>query len=171
MASGTVHKQFTRQEILDLIYPLGAVYISLDNTSPALMFGGTWVKISGRFLLATGTCAANSDSYFGSIKAPNTWNPGLGSTGGEDYHTLSVNEMPSHNHAWPAAMLAWAYASDTTLANPQVAPGTGSGNNGGFYTDRFNSATVRGGVVARGGGVQHNNMPPYMAVNMWYRTA
>lgn len=58
-------------------YPVGAVYISYDSTSPASLFGGTWTPITGRF------------PYF---------NAGT-STGGSNTHTLTEAEMPSHSHA------------------------------------------------------------------------
>lgn len=61
-------------------YPVGAIYISADSTSPASLFGGTWAMITNRFLLAAG------DLYEG------------GTTGGEAAHTLTVNEVPSHSH-------------------------------------------------------------------------
>ena len=55
----------TLAEIMLKIYPVGAVYISVNSTSPASLFGGTWESISGRFLLG----------------ADNTYT--AGSTGGE----------------------------------------------------------------------------------------
>ena len=61
-------------------YPVGAVYISFSATSPASLFGGTWEKIEGRFLLAA------SSKY------------SAGSEGGEAKHKLTVKEIPSHTH-------------------------------------------------------------------------
>ena len=67
-------------EIMLALYPVGAVYISVNSTSPASLFGGTWESIGGRFLLgADATYAA-------------------GSTGGEATHTLTAYEMPPHGH-------------------------------------------------------------------------
>ena len=66
--------------IADLIYPVGAVYLSASSTDPATLFGGTWEPIRDRFLLCAGTAYA------------------AGSTGGEASHKLTVNEMPSHSH-------------------------------------------------------------------------
>lgn len=42
------------QALLNSVYPLGKVYISADNISPASLFGGTWERIEGKFLLGTG---------------------------------------------------------------------------------------------------------------------
>lgn len=66
--------------IADLIYPVGAVYLSASATDPATLFGGTWERIQDRFLLCAGTTYA------------------AGSEGGEASHTLTVDEMPSHGH-------------------------------------------------------------------------
>lgn len=62
--------------LIDLVYPVGAVYISYRSTSPVSLFGGSWTAITGRF------------PYF---------NAGTG-TGGSNTHTLTVAQMPSHGH-------------------------------------------------------------------------
>lgn len=64
----------------DLIYPIGAIYLSVSATNPATLFGGKWEQIKDRFLLAAG------DTY------------AIGTTGGEATHKLTVAEMPSHSH-------------------------------------------------------------------------
>ena len=61
-------------------YPVGAIYLSVTDTNPAALFGGTWERIGGRFLLG-------ADSTYAA-----------GSTGGEASHKLTVDEMPRHNH-------------------------------------------------------------------------
>lgn len=69
-------------QVLQAVYPVGSIYCSYGSTSPATLFGfGSWTKIEGRFLLG-----ANS-TY------------GLGSTGGAATVTLTVNQIPSHNHS------------------------------------------------------------------------
>ena len=42
--------------IVDAIYPVGSIYMSVNSANPATLFGGTWAQITGRFLLGTGTC-------------------------------------------------------------------------------------------------------------------
>lgn len=66
--------------ILNAAYPVGSYYWSSDNTSPALLFGGTWEQVKDKFVLAAG------DTYTADA------------TGGEATHTLTVDEMPSHIH-------------------------------------------------------------------------
>ena len=65
------------------VYPVGSIYLSVNATSPASLFGGTWERIEDRFLLAAGS----------------TW--AAGETGGEAVHTLTVDEMPAHSHSVP----------------------------------------------------------------------
>ena len=62
------------------VYPVGSIYISLNSTNPSSIFGGTWEQIQGRFLLGV------SSSH------------PVNQTGGEEKHTLTVNESPSHRH-------------------------------------------------------------------------
>lgn len=64
----------------DLIYPIGAIYLSVSATNPATLFGGKWEQIKDKFLLAAGDTYSN------------------GSTGGEANHILTIEEMPSHKH-------------------------------------------------------------------------
>ena len=69
-----------RTNILNLVYPVGAIYMSVNSTSPATLFGGTWAQIKDTFLLAAGTSHA------------------AGSTGGAETVTLTTNNLPSHKH-------------------------------------------------------------------------
>ena len=39
---------------IDLIYPVGSIYMSVNDTNPKTFFGGQWTKIEGRFLLGSG---------------------------------------------------------------------------------------------------------------------
>ena len=78
-----------------------------------------------------------------------------GTTGGEATHTLTVAEMPAHTH--PVSLrVKWV-------------DGTGniqSANNNSYWND-----TQTGSTDGAGGGQAHNNMPPYLVVYMWKRTA
>ena len=62
--------------LLDIVYPVGSIYQSMDATSPVDFIGGTWTKIK-TFLYGADTAKQ---------------------TGGEATHTLTVNEMPAHSH-------------------------------------------------------------------------
>lgn len=127
------------ENILSKVYPVGSIYMSLSSTDPKTLFGGTWERLKDRFLLAAG------DKY------------SVGATGGEATHTLTKDEMPSHNH--------YAAINGGTDSYGQNRTTIGSfANKAQGYSD---SSTI----FATGGGNAHNNMPPYLAVYMWKRTA
>lgn len=135
-------------------YPVGAIYLSVTDANPAALFGGTWERISqGRFLIGAGANAANSTDYRGEYPAGKENFP-AGEMGGEVEHTLTVDEMPSHTHPerleW-SNTLAWGLTGTGGAANAVVDQGSVTG--------------------AAGGGKPHGNMPPYLVVYMWQRTA
>ena len=70
----------TLSGIFNLIYPVGAIYMSTNSVNPANLFGGMWEEIQGRFLLARdGSHAA-------------------GTTGGDESVTLTAEQIPAHSH-------------------------------------------------------------------------
>lgn len=168
--------------IFDLIYPVGSIYMSVNSTSPATLFGGTWEQVKDRFLLSAGNTYTN------------------GNTGGEATHTLTQNEMPSHTHTqdshshttdnhyhYPSPLTDYFVTSEEHTANNTRVSYNASGNrlvdgqqNTSSSTFHHRIATSSEGVYVNGtratnqntGGSQaHNNMPPYLVVNVWKRTA
>ena len=142
MSDNTTLEDFVND--LDLkvtgIYPVGSIYQSTDSTSPASMFGGEWEQIQGKFLL--GSSSSHS----------------VTSTGGEETHTLSTNEMPAHNHS--GISTKWqSRASHGPTCGPEGGSNFIVNTNGSFTTNNS------------GGGQAHNNMPPFYTVNIWRRTA
>ena len=124
-------------ELIDRIYPVGSIYISTSSTfNPQTTWGGTWSKI------AEGQCLIQAGRNYA-----------LGSTGGESTHTLTVSEMPNHDHA--------------------LSHFRGSRNiqHGGDFTSLITTGDTRYSTQETGGGQAHNNMQPYLAVNIWKRTA
>lgn len=139
---------YSKSEILDVIYPVGAIYMSVNSTSPQTLFGGSWEQIQDRFLLAAGSTYS------------------AGSTGGAATHyhttadhTLTIDEIPSHSHTFNNA----DNESSTSLWS---------------YT-ATNRASSKGQTDTTGGGQPHNhgntgsssNLPPYLSVYVWKRTA
>ena len=142
------------KSLLDMVYPVGSIYLSVSGTDPQTLFGGTWARLEDVFLLAAGAKHA------------------AGSTGGEESHTLTASEMPTHNGHLSAGIAG-------------AAP-YGKGNYEGYLNVSAMTAYVGGGYrgwnvysgnemhpasEAAGGGQPHNNMPPYLAVYTWKRTA
>ncbi len=164
------------KELVDLIYPVGSIYLSVDSASPASLFGGTWEPVSGQFLLASG------DGYT------------AGNTGGEEAHTLTSDEMPvhhhsgstdsdgSHSHSYGSGKYVHLTTDGDTGADTYSGNISGSGYKLPRSKDSENyshgSSTASGGSHTHsfttgyaGGGAAHNNMPPYLVVNVWKRTA
>lgn len=117
-------------------YPVGAIYLSVTDVNPATLFGGTWERIGGRFLLG-------ADSTYAA-----------GSTGGEASRTLTIDEMPRHNHGIDDLDAA----GDTTPSMAAQAQDK-KGYGGNVQT------------VYAGGSKARNNLPPYLAVYMWKRVS
>ena len=163
--------------IKEIVYPVGSIYISVNDVNPSTLFGGTWVQLTDTFLYATSTTANNGTT------AP---------TGqGEATHTLTVDEMPSHTHIQDSHThgmahthshdhVAVGYRNSRASSGSAITTIVGRDNanrSGTYSTDTDATASSKSttdGKVATnqntGGGQAHNNMPPYMRVFMWKRT-
>ena len=128
--------------ILDNVYPVGSIYMSVNSTNPKNLFGGTWEQIQGRFLFGM------NSSY------------PAGSTGGEITHKLTNAEMPAHAHYMASGN---AGASDTWT------PDAGSYLVDSVTNDQH-TWWAQIGMNEAGGSEAHNNMPPYLSVYIWKRT-
>ena len=161
----------TKTQLVNLLYPVGSIYISLNSTSPETLFGGTWQALQGRFLIGcdTGAFAA-------------------GVTGGADESALTATAIPSHTHEVvnynasssidnPCFVVL---QSDGNLVNykgtPTSATAVWYSGTSGASAGSYRSIYIGGPdnyLPAAGGGATtyHNNIPPFIWVNMWKRTA
>lgn len=153
--------------VCNLIYPVGSIYLSVNTTSPATLFGGTWERIKDKFLLGVG------DTY------------SLNDTGGEAQHTLVQSEIPAHTHDVTGDTGGGGSHSHNIGADldaKYVTSGTrslslhGNGVSGAGRTIASSSVSNHTHNISLisssvGGGTAHNNMPPYITVNIWKRTA
>ena len=71
-------------KLMKLIYPVGSLYWSSNNTNPSQLFGGTWSQIKDKFILSAGDTYNNND------------------IGGSATVTLTINQIPSHTHTGPS---------------------------------------------------------------------
>lgn len=181
------------------LYPVGSIYMNVNNVEPSAIFGGSWERMpSGRMLVNSG------DSF------------NLGQVGGEKEHRLAEDEMPSHQHNLNTNI-------SFTVPNAGEhyhAIGTIIDNNGEFITSDSNrsmrngfklpeskywtnwngsqhnndrvqrtdnesynlftsinkqtgtssiSKDINANTSSIGKNQPHNNMPPYIVVNMWKR--
>ena len=123
--------------IIDLVLPVGSQISNRNvNFNPNVVYSGTtWVRVSG-FLYGV---------------ADNTR---VGETGGEETHTLTVNEMPRHRHDLPIRYTSGTIRGLGTWSDDCVMPTDGA------YSTGFD-----------GDGQAHNNMPPYKATIIWERVS
>ena len=165
----------------DDIYPIGSIYMSVNSTSPQTLFGGTWQQLTDTFLYASTSADTNSTT----------------ATGGEASHTLTASESGqknlgtitstggNHTHKLSSTDTKARYLGTTSdgdgITRSSIKPGTstavsnflksanviyrydGNGSSGNLSV----STTISGSDATS----SHNNMPPYMRVFMWKRTA
>lgn len=149
-----VNGLFTSESLLNM-YPVDSIYISVSSANPGTIFGGTWESFGqGRVLLGAGSGSDDRGDN-------RTFN--VGDTGGEYSHQLTIDEIPSHQHA------GWGDRFDPNWPwGNRIASKYGMNRMGSSRTDYdnylYNSEPI-------GDDQPHNNMMPYIAVYMWKRTA
>lgn len=127
------------------IYPVGAIYMSISQTNPSQLFGGSWVAWgSGRVPVGVNA----SDSLFNTPEK----------TGGEKAHALSMAEMPNHDgHV--------LYTGNWTILSQY-----GTQYSSRPYRKEASNEIVPNGQKL-GGGSAHNNLQPYITCYMWKRVS
>ena len=127
-------------------HPVGSYYWSSENTNPSRLFGGTWEQVKDKFVYALGDTGSAGD------------------TGGSETKTLSVANLPSHNHAENAEVWMNQSGSSSKYLSP--------GSTGSNY---FNTETAGGrsskNTGNTGSGTAFSIMPPYVKAYCWHRTA
>lgn len=135
--------QAKANEVLKRAYPIGSVYINASvTTNPATLLGfGTWEQFG------TGRCLVGIDSSQSEFN-------GVGKMGGAKTHTLTVTEMPSHDHAYIRTFISESVPMSV-------------GNETSAVTDYENMYNTRSDKT--GSNQPHNNLQPYITVYMWKR--
>lgn len=154
--------------LVDILYPVGSIYLTATGAHPASLFGGTWERIKDTFLLGAGDVYAAGD------------------TGGAAEVTLLATQIPKHIH--PVNGKTNNYSETPTYRLPYVETGTGD-ETVGLTSEGYGTGTLAGYAAMNSvyqahkhiisvwsdsntvGGGAHNNMPPYCVVNIWKRTA
>lgn len=138
------------EDIFDLIYPVGSYY-ETSNTSfnPNNEWSGTWTRMRDGVVLVSESAGSAAGT------AAPVWN--VGDKDGEYWHTLTEDEMPSHQHT-NNSIYATTPGTGTTIGIA-VSGGTGTVN---WYADN---------TGFKGEGKSHNNIQPSLCVARWHRTA
>lgn len=136
---------------IDRVYPIGSIYMSVNSVNPSLFIGGEWEQIQDRFLLASGS------TY------------GAGATGGSaDAIVVSHSHEPSNTDY----KFLGATTNIAINGTKRVFPSSSGGSYHFVYaedaTGGINEYATTNSVGSSGTG---KNMPPYLAVYMWKRTA
>ena len=110
--------------LLDVVYPVGSVYITGSETSPASTFGGTWSQVKSGLLGCAGSTGLAENL----------------STGGSS--TISAAQMPKHRH----------YTTETTVVYNRSGQGgdilrVGSGTGATLFSGQL-STTLSGNSEA-----------------------
>ena len=147
-----VNKMFTNLMVDS--QPIGFVKYTVDNINPSTYIPNTtWSLLSGGYFI--GGVGTNTDKNSNTV----TFNAGVDANNfnlAETSHNLSVGELPAHTHT----------ATQTQETNASVA---------GLYTESANSPTGTGIAASTststGGGIAHNNIPPFYGLYAWERIA
>lgn len=160
-------------DLFNKIYPVGSVYLAINNINPNSKFGGIWAKISD------GYCLMSSNSNYGETGGSNTHRHG---TNG---HILNQSEIPKHTHGsrfleGSARVGMWkSYEDgDTGILDAYSATlnlGSTSGTNWGFGTLAVKATHTHDNV---GDDASHTHgdtkdvivTPLHIKVAMWHRT-
>lgn len=188
-----------RQAIIDLVYPVGAIYMSVNSVNPGNLFGGTWTAW-GQGQVAVGVNPSDSDfnaaEKTGGEKthqltvaelAKHTPSITVNSTNTDHTHSGTSSSVGDHNHGLATCVeeaSGFGLVTSTSFHDRVVIQNTSptdaclTGNRGGHnhtLTTGGMSANASHGHTATagqiGGDTPHNNMPPFVACYMWKRTA
>lgn len=169
--TGAQHDLYvTKQQLIDLIYPIGAIYISATLVNPGTLFGGTWVQIKDRFLLSAGD------------------NHAAGVEGGKEQYT--ADDMPAHTHTRGTMNITGAATHNNTYSGSAYSGEAGTGafyvqsfsgthyylngraGGSGWYDLAFDASRSWTGETSQSGLNETATItPPHLVVYMWKRTA
>ena len=194
--TGAVHQMYQKDDILNLVYPIGSIYMSVNNVSPATFLGGTWeVWGSGRVPVGVNT----DDSNFDTVEK----------TGGAKTIILTTSQMPKHTHTLtPSGTISTTNNLTGEFWNMMVQSSKQSMSANGIFTESVHDSNIpvakggteylskangettqdkdavsidanhnhtftgnQGTTSESGSGSAHNNLQPYITCYMWKRVS
>lgn len=143
-------------DIIDIIYPIGSIYLTINSQNPSEIIGGKWeLWGEGKTIVGVDT----SQTEFDHVEK----------TGGEKNHLLSIHETPSHTHALEpngsAYSFAWGSNKGNVYVNVNAIGGASPSGTNYLYTHQgeWNQTGASGSTQP------HNNLQPYITCYMWKR--
>jgi hypothetical protein len=133
---------YTKTEIINKIYPVGSIYMSINNTNPGTYLTGTTWAVWGSGRVPVGVDTGQTE--FNTVEK----------TGGEKTHILTIGEMPKHTHKIP---------------HKDNSDG-GDINSWGYESNFDNNSSYQNTLTFAGSGSAHNNLQPYITCYMFKRT-
>ena len=182
------------QDLFDIIYPIGSVYLTINDVNPQTLFGGTWVKCSGGFIY--GSTGTGTSGTSGNGSGTSVSSSGSGNTGSTK---LSVSQMPSHNHSITIdsksltgdldslygssgisplrdnAVLRGVFSKNSVTRN-NIVSYNANGSGCGLHIDVSHNHSASSGNTGSGSGhthtvSNHSHTIPYFSCYIWKRTA
>ena len=148
--------------IVNKIYPVGSIYMSVSSTEPSVLFGGTWERMKGGFLYGAVNSVSNS-SITGTSTGASSGSTGGPSTNVTGSTTLTIDQIPAHSHT-TFKKIGGVYAAGTNRGgvdtNNTQSTGTTGGGKGHTHTLSNHTHSLN----------SHTHAIPYMAVFVWKRT-
>ena len=166
----------------DILYPIGSVYMSVNSTSPATLFGGTWTQISGRFLYCTTTSKTTGGSSTINLSHSHTVNSHTHTSASHNHGTGSMSACigsPSGNASalgFAACNAAGPNSTYSVGGNTHQASGHPGRSHNTLITGTTDNTTPGNtGASSPSTNAQLSSsqsiLPPYFTVYCWYRTA
>lgn len=163
-------------KITKIIYPVGSIYMSVNNTNPSNLFGGTWVAWgSGRVPVGVNT----NDTDFNTVEK----------LGGNKNAKLTIDNIPSHDHTqrfnfqgnttWPDSSLPNSGTPVVTKIGPTMNSSNWESITAGATTYKGKAGetipywiTLKGANTSQTGkGTEFSIQQQYITCYMWKRTA
>lgn len=144
-----INKDILKNSYLDLVYPIGSIYMSVNSANPATLFGGTWESFgAGKTLIGIDT----SDSDFNTVNK----------TGGSKSHYHNLPFISESSNTMNTCRFVWNFAGSSYVSSNYVTSPARTST----LTPEANSYS---GYLAKSS--TNTALPPYVVVYMWKRTA
>lgn len=154
-------KWYHTVSFIDMIYPIGSIYMSVNSINPSLFIGGTWEQLKDRFLLGSGDTYANGSTGGSATVTLTSAQSGLKAHG----HGMDHNHNHRHNLNKSFSTGSGSTSAYTVSSNRSTSTQyTG-------YDSTASSKKTTDNNTASNASEAHENMPPYLTVYMWKRTA